>query len=59
MPTLHCDLCDTPETERPLITARFDGFDMRFCPKCMPTLIHGLTSQELQAVLREKAKARE
>lgn len=59
MSTLHCDLCGTSETERPLIGARFDGFDMRFCPKCMPTLIHGLTPPELQKVLREKAAARE
>lgn len=58
MATMTCDLCDAPETERPLLGARFDGADVRFCPKCMPTLIHGLTSDELKQVLLQKAEAK-
>jgi hypothetical protein len=59
MAELFCDLCGAPETERPLFGARFDGHDLRFCPGCMPTLIHGLTSLELQGVLRQKSAAAE
>lgn len=55
MATQHCALCGVPETERPLIKARFDGTDVYFCPPCMPSLIHGLTSQELLELLRGSA----
>jgi hypothetical protein len=58
MSTVHCDLCDAPETERPLLAARFDGYDLHFCPKCMPSLIHGLTSDELKALLDQKIAAK-
>lgn len=58
MSELHCVLCGASETERPLIGARFDGVVVQFCPKCMPTLIHGLTAQELQGILKEKAGPR-
>lgn len=58
MSEILCDLCGASETERPLLGARFDKADVRFCPKCMPTLIHGLSADELKQVLQQKAEAR-
>lgn len=58
MPELRCVLCDAPESERPLFGSRFDGQDVRFCPKCMPTLIHGLTTPEIKQVLADKGLAK-
>jgi Zn-finger nucleic acid-binding protein len=55
MSTHCCELCSSPETEAPLLAARFEGRELHFCPKCMPTLIHGLGRGELRQVLRRKA----
>lgn len=58
MAELRCKLCECSETDRPLFEARFNGSSIHVCPKCMPTLIHGLTSKELKQVLGEKLAAR-
>lgn len=58
MDTLHCELCGTAETERPLFHARFEQRAVAFCPRCLPTLIHALTPQEAKDVLRERAGSR-
>jgi hypothetical protein len=57
MTTLHCALCDSSEEKKPLLSARFEGVDLRFCPSCMPTLIHGLEEEELRRILRAKLAA--
>jgi hypothetical protein len=35
-----CLNCGSPETERPLITLKFQGKALYICPQCLPTLIH-------------------
>jgi len=56
METLTCELCGTPETQRPLLAARFDGHDAHFCPACIPALIHGVPAEDMARALRDKAK---
>jgi hypothetical protein len=57
MSTLHCALCNASEEQKPLLSARFEGAELRFCPSCMPTLIHGMEEEELRLVLRRKLAA--
>lgn len=57
MDEARCRLCGAGEDERPLLQARFEGKEVRFCPKCMPSLIHGMGSQELAELLRREAPA--
>jgi len=51
---MECSLCGTPETQRPLLAARFDCREVRFCPGCLPQLIHGLAPEDMAAELRQK-----
>jgi hypothetical protein len=57
MDDLTCILCGTPETERPLLAARFDKKDVHVCPGCIPTLIHGVAAPEMAQMLRERSDA--
>ena len=58
MNEMKCLFCGAPETERPLFSARYNGAPVAFCPKCLPTLIHGLTPSEVKQVLDDKALAK-
>lgn len=57
MDDLTCILCGTPETERPLLAARFDKKDVHVCPGCMPALIHGAPPEEIAKAIRSRAHA--
>jgi hypothetical protein len=35
-----CINCGASETDRPLLTLRFQERDVYICPECMPILIH-------------------
>ena len=57
MNELTCVLCGTPESQRPLLPARFAGRDAHFCPGCIPALIHGMPPEQMAEVLRERLPA--
>jgi hypothetical protein len=57
MSELTCILCGTPETDRPLLAARFDKKDIHVCPGCIPTLIHGMPAPDMAQLLRERTSA--
>ena len=54
---LHCSICETPETDRPLILGRFEGEAAYFCPPCMPQLIHAMPKEEVARRVRESQRA--
>jgi hypothetical protein len=55
MSKLECALCGTPEDQRPLLPARFDGREVHFCPGCIPSLIHGMPAEQMAQHLRDNA----
>jgi hypothetical protein len=47
---LNCLNCGRPETEIPLITARYAGDPIWICSNCLPVLIHN--PQQLTGTLK-------
>lgn len=36
----NCLNCNASESEKPLLTIKFQGKELYICPQCMPVLIH-------------------